>query len=368
MPTTSTSMNMEQELSKTVKSSEYDQPIASRPFQRNHDTHPLVRMFENNSPQSDHLTPPGQLHHSLSTSPINLTPVTGYASPISASSTINASSSPVPIINYATASLLSTATSGQDQLQTVKQVPVRPTVHSADDSSTCSPSERPQVTPLASSYLRPSPNLEGEVSTTPPGSSKLTPGVNHARSPTQFAVSNKLTPLTRPSSPDNPPSLAQSMSRTRSYSDQRQLQHCYPDQTVVSLTSPNGQHHQDLRSSPPSVASPAVPLVPAHLRRQNSTAATTSSAAAGHLARRVRSATTLRRSEEDSVPLKALVTNKQYQQQLQMQQQQQQQQQKLTKQHLSVSVPSDNNLTGNRKHAEHRRSISADNVSKCKVK
>ncbi|SAL99244.1 hypothetical protein [Absidia glauca] len=376
---TQTPLNTERDSPKTSTASDV---VTNQGAQRNHDYHPLVRMFENNTaqPAQDLLSTPEQ-SSLLSTSPTNLSQ-TAYFNSASAPSSTYLSSlspslqhSPTPMINYAameTAAIPPLSSPSQhswsDQQRTIKAPPAKGTATTsnlvdAPSSSTSylpspalSSTERTQATPLASTYLRPSLSLEGQAST-PPGSSKLTPGINHSRSPTQFAISNKLIPLTRPSSPDNPVSTAssgQSMSRTRSYSDQRQAHYTTPQQSTTTLSVPNG-HNQELRPLPPTMVS-SSPAIPSHMGRNNPTASSSSN----HLARRVRSATTLRRSEEDSVPLKALVTNKQYNQQ--------QQQQKGFKQHQLASslILSKQASSGGKKNADHRRSISADNVGKCK--
>ncbi|CAO3586672.1 unnamed protein product [Absidia cylindrospora] len=369
---------MERNLSKASTTSDL---ASNTSAQRNHDYHPLVRLFENNSPQqtSDLLAPPG----SLANPPTNLSPTTYFnpSTSMSATPTVSPSlqPSPTPMINYGVSSSTpipppsTTSQQWVDQLQTIKPLGTKnsPAAHDLDNSPSSSGSflstsplssstERTHMTPLSSTYLRPSLSLDEQAAATPPSSSKLIPGISHSRSPTQFAVSNKLIPLTRPSSPDDDVTSAssQSMSRTRSYSDQRQNHVLSQDPTTLSITSPNG-HHQELRPPIPSLAS-SIPAISAQIGRHNSTASSSSSSSSSnHLARRVRSATTLRRSEEDTVPLKALVTNKQ-----QLYHQQQSQQQKVSKQ-LNPSSPT-HITSDNKKHADHRRSISADNVAKCK--
>lgn len=158
-------------------------------------------------------------------------------------------------------------------------------------------------------------------------SNPLVPGISNR----QFQ-GEKLSPHSRSFKEGQP------MMRARSQSDQRQ---------AVPLRNRQG-------SSPDTATAAAreeSSLKPSH--------------AGLPLARRVRSATTLRPTEEDSVPLKALIANKQ--------QQLYQSSSSSANAHSTSSSPSDvtptppppsNSSKTTNKHHDHRRSISADSTPK----
>ncbi len=147
-------------------------------------------------------------------------------------------------------------------------------------------------------------------------SGRLVPGAprNLMHSPV-----SKLTPMTRVGSSEG----GKPMLRARSHSEQPPMQ---------------DQHQRNqFGSSDHDFTPPAVPNLKSAMSNISSP-----------LARRVRSATTLRPSEEDSLPLKTMMVNKQIQQQ---------QQQLLQKSNDSDRMkPTDS----------HRRSISADNATNTK--
>lgn len=128
---------------------------------------------------------------------------------------------------------------------------------------------------------------------------------------------SKLTPMTRGVSADG----GKPMLRARSHSEQPPMQDQYQRNKF------NTTNHE--------TAPLAVPAVKA-------------SNISSPLARRVRSATTLRPSEDDNSPLKTLMANKQFQQK------QQQQQKPIQTETKSKTTDS------------HRRSISADNATHTK--
>lgn len=132
---------------------------------------------------------------------------------------------------------------------------------------------------------------------------------------------SKLTPMTRGVSADG----GKPMLRARSHSEQP------PKQDQYQRNQFNTTNHE---TTPLSV--PAVKNVASNI--------------SSPLARRVRSATTLRPSEDDNSPLKTLMANKQFQQK-----QQQQQQQKSTQTEIKSKTTD-----------SHRRSISADNATHTK--
>ncbi|CAO3624315.1 unnamed protein product [Cunninghamella blakesleeana] len=386
----------------TPSSLENQQGTTNRLFQRNLDNLPLARLFENNTSQpSDHLSP---LSSSLVSTPKTTMSSTTYFSsasngntPPTASPALKPSSSTTPTQFGTNTSLsitsslpsfsLNTSTAISlpsdarlDQMQTVKlaTTSLHPSYSQVSEKTSTtitppllSPSPSPSILPtleksphatinaplpLGSNYLRPNSSIDSEVCTTPVGSNKLVPGANNNRLPVTYSGSNKLIPLSRSVSPDDSSSSntsSQSMSRTVSHSDQRSQQQQDNLLSVPSMPTPlNNQNNNIINKQDQSSS----------FLSQNKLSDSISTA---HLARRVRSATTLRKSEEDSVPLKALVANKQYHHHQQQQQQQQQQQklslQQKTPHHLQKSI------TENKKYSDHRRSISADNVSKCKV-
>jgi hypothetical protein len=151
--------------------------------------------------------------------------------------------------------------------------------------------------------------LSNSVGRLVPGAATTTPPPRHLmNSPVP-----KLTPMTRSGSTDG----GKPMLRARSHSEQRPV------------------HEQQPQPQPQQRSPLAVPL---SADKQNNMSSP--------LARRVRSATTLRPSEEDRVPLKALINNKQ-----QQKQQHQSQLQQVDKKKQNES---------------HRRSISADNATEKK--
>ncbi|CAO3608951.1 unnamed protein product [Cunninghamella echinulata] len=353
---------------------ENQQGTTNRLFQRNLDNLPLARLFENNNNNAlqtpDLLSP---LNSSLASTPITTMSSTTYFSSTSTGNTPPTASpflqpslsSNVSQIGTNTPPNIGPSSLPSSSLNTITDAKLTSTLYppitqgseeaSSSLSSSVSSLEKPQTAPLGSSYLRPNPSLDAETVTAPTGSNKLVPGINNNRLPTTYSSSNKLIPLSRSVSPDDSSSSitssSQSMSRTRSYSDQRQHHYQHQQQQQDNLLSVPTSLTVTNQNNPTTMKDPA-PFAPSQNQVYNNTA---------HLARRVRSATTLRRSEEDSVPLKALVANKQYQQQ-----------QKLTLQqnqhHQIVSIPKlEKSITENKKYADHRRSISADNVSKCKV-
>lgn len=148
-------------------------------------------------------------------------------------------------------------------------------------------------------------------------SGRLVPGAprNIMHSPV-----SKLTPMTRGGSSEG----GKPMLRARSHSEQPPMQDQY--------------QRNYFGSSDHDFSPPAVPNLKNAMSNISSP-----------LARRVRSATTLRPSEEDSVPLKTLVVNKQ------IQHQQQQQLQKASENDAKIKSTD-----------SHRRSISADNATNTK--
>lgn len=128
---------------------------------------------------------------------------------------------------------------------------------------------------------------------------------------------SKLTPMTRGVSADG----GKPMLRARSHSEQPPMQDQY--------------HKNQFNTADHETTPPVVPY-----------AKNVTSNISSPLARRVRSATTLRPSEDDNSPLKTLMANKQFQQK---------QQQKTTE----IEVKS-------KTTDSHRRSISADNATHTK--
>ncbi|ORX58095.1 hypothetical protein DM01DRAFT_1218734 [Hesseltinella vesiculosa] len=325
--------------------------------------HPLVRLFEKDSPsdtasssssRNPILSPffrpdsggstPSTLQPGL---PSPAPPVIDYETTLSSTSMTppsNSSATPSSGNTIAAPSHQLPPSSGSPSPAAAAPVPLRPTT----PLSTLSSSSYERATPPPSSL---SP---GEVlAIPPPMANKLVPG-SHGRSPTQYAVSNRMIPLaldadtkdeddhslptSNRSSPGHPSCPeAQNMSRARSMSEQSSrflAEHPPPppptsldDQRLLVLPTSDPHRHK-------SVASSHQPL-----------------------ARRVRSATTLRQSEEDRVPLKTLVANKQ---------RHHHQQQLHRLQPLTPSKPSLNQHRQKRL-VEHRRSISADNVEQAQI-
>ncbi|KAI8059225.1 hypothetical protein BC940DRAFT_180853 [Gongronella butleri] len=263
-------------------------------------------------------------------SAVSTAPIINYESTMGID--MEARSASTPGTSFANASPPRTLVSGQPQTNSAAAAP--------------QPAWPSMVTSVStSSYLRPTPPptlAAPDVSATPPpSSSKLVPGVSHTRSPTQYTVSNKMIPLNLDGSDHHNPNRSaepQYMSRARSLSEQKQ-----------SLT----------RTASESSGDGDAPMLPASsngtsndpdLHKNKSV----TSSSHQHLARRVRSATTLRHAEEDRVPLKALVANKQRQHQYRLQPM------TMTSRPLHVDQRQ-------KKLVDHRRSISADNVEKCQV-
>ena len=211
-----------------------------------------------------------------------------------------------------------------------------------------------------------------------PGRQLLTPTSTPPTTSThQLGHASKLSPrMMSTSSPDT--GLLHSskpMVRARSHSDQQTARDTSSLSTTITthglLKAEPYQHHQQQQYPQKSNKhyhhrpAPSVPI--AHMSSTTTIMGEERglkpNMAGLPLARRVRSATTLRRSEEDSVPLKALVTNKQ-------------QQLYQASRHNNLSQMSDggdNNNQGKTKGkaskytTDHRRSISADSTPKVRI-
>jgi hypothetical protein len=193
-------------------------------------------------------------------------------------------------------------------------------------------------------------------------SEKLVPGapspsgIGHHNSGSSLMGSpvSKLTPLTPLGTVDN----SKPMLRARSHSEQRPVR----EQTSSNRLERHHHHHQlsvPHNNHPyqgSSLDPNSIPAVPTNANIKNPMASSP-------LARRVRSATSLRQNEEDSVPLKALVANKQQQ----LYNHHHQHQQSVPSANISLkNDDQDGNKTGSHSGDSHRRSISADNLSNSK--
>lgn len=245
-----------------------------------------------NSPASSDST---SLSNPLVNTPSSLASSPSNAIPIPQTSTMT----PSPVIDLDSSAILAPQ-------------PVHPT--SSSPKTTTTANDNFLDTTSHDQQLQPDTNLltsrkAGTASAEPWSSSNpLVPGISNR----QF-TGEKLSPQSRSLKEGQP------MMRARSQSDQRQ---------PVPLRNRQG--------SSPDTKNDESSLKPSH--------------AGLPLARRVRSATTLRPTEEDSVPLKALIANKQ---------------QQLYQSSANVqSASSSSSPSNTNKHHDHRRSISADSTPK----
>ncbi|KAI8143665.1 hypothetical protein BJV82DRAFT_100266 [Fennellomyces sp. T-0311] len=328
---------------------------SSRPF-RNRETHPLVRLFENVQSQTDNLLGAPGVSTPLSKSP-NILP-----SPISSLSPVilpmqSSVTTPSPVID-----LDSGAITSSQPLRPISPAPVKAmspgdALHIAPKDSKLkydtphAPSEPDNGRPASPLTVKPRKNSGASLIPTTDqlmSSTRLIPGL-HSRqltpssTPAQPALGHgaKLSPRMASSSPENGLYASKPMSRARSHSDQHQS--FEPSNGLLKVEP----HHHSRRLHRPA---PSVPTVSPQSTEDSGLKPTI---AALPLARRVRSATTLRQSEEDTVPLKALVANKQ----------QQLYQASIHANSTGVTEKSSQEIKDKQPH-DHRRSISADSTPK----
>ncbi|KAI7875689.1 hypothetical protein K492DRAFT_28529 [Lichtheimia hyalospora FSU 10163] len=282
----------------TTTSTTKQQEIQPKAIRAHDKTHPLVRLFENSTDTSSNssTTPDNtSLSNPLANTPSSIASSPSNAIPIPQ----NLTTTPSPVIDLDSSAILA-----PQPVHPISSSPKTTTPHDTYllDTKDITTHEPPDTNLLTS-------RKAGTTSAEPWSSSNpLVPGISNR----QFQ-GEKLSPHHR-SFKDGQP-----MMRARSQSDQRQ---------PIPLRNRQG-------SSPdPKVEESSLKPTPAGLP----------------LARRVRSATTLRPTEEDSVPLKALIANKQHQLY-----------QTSANQHSASSTPDASKAN---KHHDHRRSISADSTPK----
>ncbi|KAI9496166.1 hypothetical protein BDB00DRAFT_166405 [Zychaea mexicana] len=344
---------------------------AARPF-RNRDPHPLVRLFENSQqPVSDSLLNASGVSTPLSKSPNILPQPISSLSPVMLPMQSPSITTPSPMIDLDSGAFASSqplrpnspspgvttamspadallnppttpSTTAKDNksLSTSKPDTLHPTavtaaaaISATTSTTTTNREELDSGRPSSPLTIKPrknsGPSVFGSSSPAAPmaptdqlmSSNRLVPGGGHSRQRTPSSTppnqpilghSSKLSPRMASSSPETGIYASKPMARARSHSDQQSAR----DPTPGGLLKVEPHHH--LKGNRHHRPAPSVPV--AH----TSTVATDDSSSGSSsglkpntaglpLARRVRSATTLRQSEEDSVPLKALVANKQHQ-------------------------------------------------------
>ncbi|KAI9310446.1 hypothetical protein BX666DRAFT_1171820 [Dichotomocladium elegans] len=194
------------------------------------------------------------------------------------------------------------------------------------------------------------------VNEPPVNVNRLTPSMisdrqTSAGTPPQLAHGAKLSPRSQSGVLEGMVVKSHPMLRARSHSDQRVPSEQVGNTGLLKVDGHHyGQHHQynssnnNVRSLHRTAASTSQTNIEENALKPGNISIP--------LARRVRSATTLRQTEEDSVPLKALIANKQHQ--------------------LYQQASADGSLTSNAEdrrnltesHHDHRRSNSADSMLK----
>ncbi|KAI8393384.1 uncharacterized protein BYT42DRAFT_609180 [Radiomyces spectabilis] len=345
----------------------------NRPFHRNPESLPLLRLFAN-APNASSSSATTDMAHSA---PLNF--MSSSQHPSSTATPSHPSLSPSPVIDFTASATSQLATSTMKPLRTAtssQQIDYSPTVkahsnlnpsmtsipqpanHSPllfpispqmnrEDASTNLSAPQDTIRPVSPLTLKPTYSEtigtpSSEVSNTSSeilsSSGKLVPGA-HIRShaPLGSPSTAKLSPSNRSASSDTGLE-GRPMSRARSHSDQRM---------VLDQNRSGSSHAHAVHGHHPSFAE-AIPNATSNLKGHVNTSSP--------LARRVRSAISLRHSEEDSMPLKTLVANKQ--QQIYQASKHAQQPVKMSKQ---SSMTPDGKQTP-QTYESHRRSISADHV------
>lgn len=298
----------------TIKDTRKTQPVpisddsAERVF-RSPETHPLVRLFDKSNQLS---TPDSLLSTPSAPSSLNVTsPVTASLSPPQTSYSVS------PVIDLDTGAITPTQKPVSPILRAMSPADALHIPQTTEPQSiSSSPESKPSLTSIPANSTLDVPSFDANTNpnrlaprTPSRAFGALTPS-SIPQQPQQLS-SAKLTPRNTHENGSNP------MVRARSHSDQENAR----ENGFLKADPSPPQRYQHQRATPSIADLKANNAIP--------------------LARRVRSATTLRRSDEDTVPLKALVATKQQQYQLQKRQN---------------SAPLEKS-----KDSPHRRSISADN-------
>lgn len=301
--------------------------FANRPF-HTPETHPLVRMFENLPSPSDGLLAPGATTplasspHVHPSSSVTLSPT---LLPVQATANDTNSITPSPVIDLdsgATTQLLRPVSPSLNAMSPADVLQIRPTQMETPPP----PLGRTPPSPFSppSKDEHDVPRLKPNVTESLASGSRLVPGrslapppqVTHQISMPNVASTAKLSPSHLESRP---------MSRARSHSDQRAVQRQHGLQQPQHLQQNRPRHQLNPSSLVPDPTPP--------------------------LARRVRSATTLRQPQPAEPPLKAMIVNKQQQMYKKISTERKGSADSAVKQQPHESSP-------------HRRSISADNSRK----
>ncbi|KAF7721702.1 hypothetical protein EC973_004291 [Apophysomyces ossiformis] len=371
-------------------------PVSSnRIYHRNTENHPLVRLFVNTQQQpystlSDMLIPPNGHVSPITPStglssphqPSSLSPLTTFVPHRTLSPSPNIVPSPGPLTPITSESPAEKASSLAEASQTNQAITVK-AKKSSESSVTVEPySSSPLSNPISPSKESPSSTLlappdslrpvspltlkpsSGSENVTALASSlseqtatsdslsscgRLVPGQRQGQLLANTAAS-KLTPGSRAGSPEETIHVSRTISRVRSHSDQKTVRE---QQQPPKPDVPTHKYQQANLSIPGTLG---LPVTDALSSSSGSNPKQKANSSFSPLARRVRSATSLRHTEEDKVPLKALVANKQHQ---------------LYQASVQANRPelrkrSESNSAHKQAHDSHRRSISADNEELCR--